>query len=219
MPEEHSSQPPPVVSRTTPFQDHSAGAALGALLGLLMGMSTSPVVSIVITGLVALLGAAFGLAEGRGAVLSRAAARRLAAFGLAAALVTPAAVWVRTHQYLSPSIEEHLALLEKMGVTEKKARNDLLLFLHFGIPISRADEAAPALGHMGPTMSGLYSANLGFCERLMGLKMTGQDSAEYRRLFADGDETARKLGNKLATLPEPQQHAAFEAAPIFLCMQ
>lgn len=221
MPEEHTSQSAPVVPRTTPSQDYAAGAALGALLGLLIGLSTSPVVSIVITGLVALLGAAFGLAEGKGAGLSRATARRLAAFGLAAVLVTPTAVWVRTHQYLSPSIEDHLAMLQKMEVTEKRTRNDLLLYLHFGIPMPRADGAAPAPppANIGPTSSGLYAMQAGFCERLIGLKMTGQDSAEYRRLFAGGDESVKKLGFDLAKLPEPQQRAAFESAPIFLCMR
>lgn len=223
MPEEHSTQSLPPAPRTTPFQDYTAGAALGALLGFLMGVSTSPVVSIVITGLVALLGAAFGLAEGKGNGLSRAAARRLAAFGLAALVVTPAAIWIRTHQYLSPSIEEQLAMLTKMEVTETKTRNDLLLHLRFGIPMPGADGdgggAAAVQMNIGPTLTGLYAIKPNFCEQLMGLKMTHQDSAEYRRLFAGGNESVRELGSKLANLPEPQQREVFEAAPIFLCMR
>ena len=133
MPAETPSLTAATRNRANWWQDMLAGGSLGALLGLLMGLSTSPVVSIVITALVALLGALFGLTEKKLPLLSGASAFRLCSFALAAFMVTPAAVWIRTHELLSPSVQQQIVVLKQMGVPDGPEQYQMLRYLRFGI--------------------------------------------------------------------------------------
>ncbi|HEV7821235.1 MAG TPA: hypothetical protein VGO84_08635, partial [Burkholderiales bacterium] len=114
-------------------EDFAGGAALGLFLGTLMGLSATPVVTLVVTALVALLAGVFGLADKLSPTMAAGAARRLIAFGIVATIAMPTAIWVRTHEVLSPSIEQQRQNLQAMGVTDPKEQKEMMQFLRFGI--------------------------------------------------------------------------------------
>jgi hypothetical protein len=197
--------------------DIFAGAALGALLGLLMGFSTSPVASTVVTGLVALLAGLFGLSEKLAQTFSTGAARRLAAFGFAAVLVIPAAVWVRAHEILGPSVEEQKQLLVAMGIGDAAEQKNMLLYMRFGfLPSGTTAPAkdAPPIAGGNPF---LYADSTNFCDRLTGLKAARAPMADFENLYATWGDHLAKIGKALSALPAEKKAAAFEAAPLYLC--
>ena len=113
--------------------DVAAGASLGALLGLLVGLSGSPIVSSVVTGLVALLAGLFGFSDKISPNPTIAATRRIVAFGLAALIATPAAVYIRTHDWLAPSVAAQRVKLLEIGIQDKKDQDVMLRFLYLGV--------------------------------------------------------------------------------------
>jgi hypothetical protein len=85
------------------FGEVLAGIALGLFVGLLLGLSvTSGTTSTVITALVAILATFFGFSNTLPASSNRPANYRIAAFCLAGVIATPAAIYVRSHNLLSP---------------------------------------------------------------------------------------------------------------------
>jgi hypothetical protein len=197
------------------LSDVLSGGALGVFLGMVIGLSSTPVVSIVVAALVALLASVFGLTDKPFPGISKPGAARLAAFGLAASVATPLAVWTRTHDLLAPSIEERLRELSAMGITTPREQAELLRYERFGLvptgmTAASKDDAAPK----GPS-GVLYTAPASFCENLKRLQ--GSPTADILTLLENADEPRRKLGRIIAGLPADAQQAALKAAPIYLC--
>lgn len=111
-----------------------AGIGIGLLTGILLGMSVSNVVGTVIAGLTALLAAFLGLNEKAGKATTEAetgeskypelgsSSLRIGSFGLACVTGIVLGVYVRTHDSLSPSLEERYESWKKIGFTDKEAR-------------------------------------------------------------------------------------------------
>jgi hypothetical protein len=183
-----------------------------------MGLSISPVVSIVITALVGVLGALFGLTEKKLPALSGASASRLGAFAIAALVVTPAAIWIRTHELLSPSIQEQIDTLQKMKAAGDQEQYEMLSYIRYGFRPSAPGEKNTG-GHSSPVMSpsALYSTHPTFCDQLVTLKVTHQPVSEYEALFEGAGKELSKIGNQISKMPVDQQKAAFESAVLFVC--
>jgi hypothetical protein len=197
-------------------EDFAGGAALGLFLGTLMGLTATPVVTMVVTALVALLAGVFGLADKLSPTMAAGAARRLIAFGIAATVAMPTAIWVRTHDVLSPSIEQQKQNLQAMGITDPKEQKEMMQFLRFGIsPAGSPVAGKEAVQLMQAKQGILYAMPSGFCDSLFRLK--GRAVGDYVTLFGNSPEDIKKIGRTIESLPANKQIATFEAASVYLC--
>ncbi|MEA2841044.1 MAG: hypothetical protein QOF41_2374 [Methylobacteriaceae bacterium] len=201
-----------------PLLDISVGLSLGALLGMLVGLSGSPVVSSVVTGIVALLAGLFGLSEKITSGLTSATARRLIAFALAALVVTPLAVYVRTHDWLASSVSLQRAKLIEMGVTDKKEQLEVLRFINFGIlppGASAVPKDSPSAGVVTSRQGVLFQAPGNFCTSF--LRLLDASPNDILTLFDQQSPEMRSIADMIRRLPEDQRKSALDFGRIFLC--
>ncbi len=207
----------PAVRSASRRADMFAGGSLGALLGLLMGFTTSPVASIVVTGIVALLAGFFGLSDKLSLSFSAGAARRLTAFGVAAVLMIPAAIWMRAHEILGPSVQQQKLLLNEIGISGADEQKQMLRYLRFGLlpsgVVANAKDVPPVAG--GKPF--LYSISASFCNELSKLQALKAPVADFEMLFATSGEEYGKIGTAISALPAEKKMTTFNAAPTYLC--
>jgi len=102
-----------------------AGIGLGLLVGVLVGLSSSPVVSVVVgalaSGMVTLLGFVRSPKEGE-TPSSDGSVVRLGGFGVACAAAVLLGLFIRTHNWLSPSIADQVAEVQRAGYSGEEAR-------------------------------------------------------------------------------------------------
>lgn len=186
-----------------------AGMSLGLLLGMLMGLSASPVVSIVITALVALLAALFGLAPSSGLRPDLVGAQRLTAFAVTAALVTPIAVWVRTHDLLAPSTEEYRERLREIGYRDgQSAQLEMLRYLRYGL----LPAATTAAGDRNRATVLYAEFSPTFCDALA--RTTTVDDL---LVLLRAESSLQNVASAIAVMPEDRKAAAPEWAKVLLC--
>ncbi|MBD8533233.1 MULTISPECIES: hypothetical protein [unclassified Massilia] len=193
--------------------DLLGGGALGMLLGLLIGLSATPVVAGVIAGIVALLGGLFGIGDKLGG-LTPAGLRRLTAFALAALLATPLSIWMRTHNTLGVSVDEHLATLTKLRIEDNAERLEWIKLLHFGIVPDKVKtiERAAVTG-------ALYSFEEGspLCRNLDALNAGQGAAGDYATVLSAHPATAG-IQKRIDRMPTPaEQLAAYRLASTYLC--
>jgi hypothetical protein len=197
-------------ARSAAVGDWFAGASVGSLLGLLIGLSQSPVVSVVVTAIVALLAGLFGLSGNSPLGLSTAGLRRLTAFGLAGVIFTLGGVAARTHDWLSPTVEQQKAMARAMGYEDRtKEQAELLRYIRFGL--LPAGTSAPS----GPqARSSVLYSDLGptFCADLSRV----QNLSDLLLLLSSSDAT-RPMADQLRRLSAAQQNNAVEFSKLFLC--
>jgi hypothetical protein len=183
-----------------------------------VGLSATPIVSTVVTALVALLAGLFGLSDKLSWTMPSGAARRLVAFGVAATLATPAAIIVRTHEWLSPSIGQQRQGLQQMGIVDPREQKDLLLLLRFGIqPSGRSPSVKDGASSMQIGQGVLYATPTGFCDEIMRLRVQGAPPADYLTLLRSATEDLRRIGEAIAALSQDRQKTVLDAAPVYLC--
>ena len=188
--------------------DFFGGGALGALLGLLTGLSTTPVVAGVIAGIVALLGGVFGASD-RLAGPSQAGLRRLAAFALAAVIVTPVSIWMRTHNTFGVSVEERLDTLTRLGITKPAERLEWMKLVHFGI--APENVKLPAIQ---PGNGGLFSFEDGspLCTGLYALETRGGTADDFAKVMS-GNPMTLEIRDRISLLESPSDRAVLEFRP------
>ena len=102
-----------------------AGVGLGLLVGVLVGLSSSPVVSVVVgalaSGMVTLLGFVRSSKDGE-AGSSEGSVIRLGGFGVACAAAVLFGLFIRTHNWLSPSIADQVVEVQRAGYSGEEAR-------------------------------------------------------------------------------------------------
>ena len=102
-----------------------AGVGLGLLVGILVGLSSSPVVSVVVgalaAGMVTLLGFTRS-SKGSEPSYSEGSTIRLGGFGVACAAAVIWGLFIRTHNWASPSIAEQVSDVQKAGYSGEEAR-------------------------------------------------------------------------------------------------
>jgi hypothetical protein len=119
-------------SPSTCSRDLGAGAALGAFVGLLLGLSVSDVVAAVVGAMVALIGAFFGLSTPKEGTAAPGRPWRMLGFGVCGIAALLGGVWLRTHETLSPSLKQRIAILQEAGLPVEQARV-VALYKHVGI--------------------------------------------------------------------------------------
>jgi hypothetical protein len=206
-----------------------AGAGLGLLVGVLVGLSSSPVVSGLVgalaAGMVTLLGFARPAKEDQqdqpsytdGSVV------RLGSFGLACAAAVILGLFIRTHNWASPSIAEQVSEVQKAGYSPEEARR-WVAYRNIGTstPAANSDASAASTHSTGGTASAagsvLFSgANQGECqhfdtnrykdaqEHLYALRQLGGRYAEYAEKISSLDASQQKtVLNSLRLLFCPQ---------------
>lgn len=101
-----------------------AGAGLGVVVGLLVGLSSSPVVAAVVgalaTGLVTLLGFVRPTSESDQSSSVQGSVVRLAAFGFSCACAVLFGLFLRTHNWLSPTVADQVSEVTKAGSVPKR---------------------------------------------------------------------------------------------------
>jgi|KBSMisStandDraft_5_1062788.scaffolds.fasta_scaffold437737_2 hypothetical protein len=176
-----------------------AGGGLGLLVGILVGLSASPVVSVIVgslaTGLVTLLG--FVSPKQGEPASGGTSVMRLGAFGVTCAIAVVLGIFIRTHNWASPSIAEQVADVQKAGYSPEEARR-WVAYKNIGgaleAPTSGPEKSREAAGGGGaPTASSvLFSGkDSGECrhfdttlykntaEHLNALRQLGGSYAEY----------------------------------------
>lgn len=95
-----------------------SGASIGLMIGVLLGQSLSPVVGIFLGALGTALAALLGLND---AHFSTAKGLRIGSLGLAVLVGGTGGIYMRTHNLLSPSLEQQRDQLRALGYPEKDA--------------------------------------------------------------------------------------------------
>jgi hypothetical protein len=191
----------------------AAGVSLGLLLGLLIGLSASPVVSIVITALVALLAGFFGLSPNAKLRPNVISAQRLTAFALSAAVATPMAIWVRTHDVLAPSTEEHKQKLREIGYLDgQPAQREMLRYLRYGLLPAGA---AASNDRTRATVTVLYAdLSATFCDAL-----ARTTTADDLLVLLKAEPSLQTIASTIDAMPQDKKNAAPEWVKLFLCKE
>jgi hypothetical protein len=106
-----------------------SGSGIGLLIGVLMGIAVSPTVGIIIGTLSSTLAVLLGLNDKH---FSNAKAMRIGSFGFACVLGVFLGIFMRTHNVLSPSIQEMKKEYTDVNYKEPQAL-DFIAFKEFGI--------------------------------------------------------------------------------------
>jgi hypothetical protein len=191
--------------------DLFGAGSLGILLGILIGMSASPTVSIVITALVALLAGLFGLSEKSTFAISPDGARRLGAFAIAATLASLLGVWMRTHETLSPSLDQQRATLRELGLADKsKEQIEMLKFLRYGlVPAGSAVSKEPK-----PWIGVFYNdAAPSLCADLN----RAESADDIITVLKAAGAKSQSLASEIAKIPPDRRNDAANVVRMTLC--
>jgi hypothetical protein len=193
-----------------------SGSGIGLLIGVLMGLATSPVVGVIIGALASSLALILGLNEKH---ISTLKSIRIGAFGFACVAGACAGIFIRSHNLLSPNLEELKAQYLRLGYNQEQALA-FIAYKEFGILDRKWRMAAPTgTGQSGeengsdePTLaltekqhkSSLYSSEISFsaCRDLAGSSPT-LPAAEIANNFTVAGGFWNRLGQTVTTyLPE-----------------
>lgn len=200
-----------------------AGIGLGLLVGVLVGLSSSPVVSVVIGalagGMVTLLGFAPAAKEGDSSSLSGSVIR-LGSFGLACAAAVVLGLFIRTHNWASPSISEQVAEVQKAGYSGEEARR-WVAYKNVGAilgsgPGSAGSQPSASSGTGSVAGSVLFSgADTGECQHFDTSRY--KDAAEQLYALRQSGGKYAEYAQKIATLDAGQQKMVFESLRLLFC--
>ena len=200
-----------------------AGTGLGLLVGVLVGLSASPVVSALIgalaAGMVTLLGFTRTTKEGdppyaEGSVI------RLGSFGVACAVAVLLGLYIRTHNWLSPSISDQVAEIQKAGYTAEEARKWVAL-RNIGTALaptaaSTADGKSATAAAAPIAGSVLFSgANEGQCQYFDTSRY--KDTQEHLYALRQMGGIYAEYANKIASMDATQQKAVLNSLRLLFC--
>jgi hypothetical protein len=199
-----------------------AGTGLGLLVGILVGLSSSPVVSVVVgalaAGMVTLLGYTRSSKDGEHAY-SEGSVLRLGSFGVACAVAILCGLYIRTHNWLSPTITDQVADVQKAGYTPEEAHR-WVAYKNVGTVLTSATGTTPTPTSAANSVASsvLFAGdNSGECqnfdpsrfkdtqEQLYALRQLGGKRAEY--------------AEKIATLDAAKQRAVLDSLKFLFCAQ
>jgi hypothetical protein len=192
-----------------------AGAGLGLLVGFLVGLSSSPVVAVVVGALsaaiVTLLGFVRPAKEGEPAS-SDGSVVRLGSFGLVCTLAILAGLYIRTHNFLSPTITQQVAEVKSAGYSDDDAHKwvwskNLSTGAGTG---AEGDKARPVAG------SYLFSAvNTGECQHFDGSRY--KDTKEHLNALQQLGGKYAEYADKISRLDRGQQKMVLDSLRILTC--
>ena len=106
-----------------------SGSGIGLLIGVLLGLAVSPVVGVIIGALASCLALILGLNEKH---LDAKKSLRIGAFGIACVTGVFFGMFVRSHNFLAPSLETLKTEYMGLGYTQQQAL-DFIAYKEFGI--------------------------------------------------------------------------------------
>jgi hypothetical protein len=219
-----------------------AGTGLGLLVGILVGLSSSPVVATVVSALAAGMVTLLGFSKQNAtdddnykdrtlltSLASRDSALRLGSFGVACTIAVVFALFLRTHNWASPSISDQIAEVQRAGYTPDEAHRWVayrnlgpVLYASAGQATTTAangDKASSppaATSGAAAAQSFLFaSGNEGQCqyfdttrysnpqEHINALRLMGGKYAEY--------------ADKIATMGPEQQKTVLDSLRLLFC--
>jgi hypothetical protein len=201
-----------------------AGIGLGLLVGILVGLSSSPVVSVVIGaiagGMVTLLGFAPAAKEGDASFL-QGSAIRLGSFGVACAVAVVLGLFIRTHNWASPSIAEQVSEVQKAGYSSEDARK-WVAYKNVGMILassSAGSAQSSASSGTGPVAgSVLFSgADSGECQHFDTSRY--KDTAEQLYALRQLGGKYAEYSQKISTLDASQQKMVLDSLRLLICPQ
>jgi hypothetical protein len=187
--------------------DLLSGAALGAFVGLLLGLSVSDVVAAVVGALVALLSAFFGLSAPKEGSPSPGRPWRLIGFGVCGIIALLGGLWMRTHETLSPSLKQRIAILQGAPLPPELAR-DVALYKHVGIGPKDwilVESAKQVRGGL----SSLFAGGPATCGQLEDRYANAEERA---RAFVRAGGVWKPIGDASIKLDDATRHDLLDAA-------
>ena len=201
-----------------------AGIGLGLLVGVLVGLSSSPVVSVVVGalagGMVTLLGFARSTKEGDSSYLEGSVIR-LGSFGIACAVAVVLGLFIRTHNWVSPSIADQVSEVQKAGYSPEEARRwvaykNVGTVLGIGPGSSGSTAASPSGGTAQVAGSVLFAgADSGECQHFDPNRY--KDAAEQLNALRQLGGKYAEYAQKISTLDAGQQKSVLESLRLLYC--
>lgn len=197
-----------------------AGSGLGLLVGVLVGLSSSPVVSAVVgalaAGMVTLLGFVRSPKDGE-ASYTEGSVIRLGSFGLACAAAVLLGLYIRTHNWLSPSIADQVSEIQKAGYSADDARK-WVAYRNIGTVLApAAADKSPAVAGAAPVAgSVLFSGgNEGQCQYFDTNRY--KDTQEHLYALRQLGGTYAEYAGKISTMDATQQKAVLTSLRLLFC--
>jgi hypothetical protein len=202
-----------------------AGTGLGLLVGVLVGLSSSPVVSVVVgalaAGMVTLLGFVRSAKDDQPSY-TEGSVFRLGSFGVACTAAVIFGLFVRTHNWVSPSIAEQVSEVQKAGYSAEEARR-WVAYKNIGISTAGAGSDSSASTHAtGGTASiagsVLFSgANEGECQHFDTNRYKDAQEHLYALRQLGGKYAA--YAEKISSLDASQQKTVLNSLQLLFCAQ
>jgi hypothetical protein len=210
-----------------------AGTGLGLLVGILVGLSSSPVVAVVVgalaAGMVTLLGFARPAKDGDTAY-AEGSVYRLGSFGVACAIAVLLGLYVRTHNWTSPSIADQVSEVQKAGYSPDDARR-WVAYKNVGSILAvgpsstgpgsagtggtqaRGDSGAPPVAESVLFASG----NSGECQYFDTNRY--KDAQEHLYALRQAGGRYAEYAEKISTLDAARQKAVLDSLRLLFCPQ
>jgi hypothetical protein len=194
--------------------DVTAGLCLGALTGLLVGLTTASVTTTVLASVLAVATAFIGLAGETKFLDGVVNHARVASFAGAMACALLAGIWMRTHQTLSPSVEDLYIQLKTADFSEAEAK-DVVRFVKFGLvpagaTVATGDQAAIVTGWNGTLFNGAPS----WCD---DFRLRQSQPVDDQVAWLQGQEEARDIASRMSNLPPERRAEVAGEALFYLC--
>ncbi len=182
------------------------GLCLGGITGLLLGLSVSPVVGSIVGAILALSISFFGLEEKARTGQARFASGQILSFGMGLVASMILGVWMRTHQWLSPSPAAQVRFWKDAGLSDAQAK-DLMIFERTGLkPVAAQGETSRPLVQTTGLFAGVSVTDCGPLERTRF-----SSAADRYKAMADLGEPWSGLGGLDGNLSTPQLERLTEA--------
>lgn len=207
-----------------------AGVGLGLLVGVLVGLSSSPVVSVVVGALsaaiVTLLGFVSPEKASEDAPRREGSVMRLGSFGVACTFAILLGLFLRTHNWASPSIAQQVEEVQKAGYSADEARRwvayknvgTILETGSGGGPRPGTEHSAPAAGGRSDSVAAsvlFAGGNSGECQYFD----TGRykDTSEHLYSLRQSGGKYAEVAEKISTLDAPQQKMVLDSLRLLYC--
>ena len=190
--------------------DIVAGLTLGVLTGLLTGLTTASVTSTVLTTVLAVATAFFGLAGSTKLTAGALNHARIISFALAMIVTLPVSIWIRTHDTLSPTSEQLVSELKRLGFEDNRIQQ-VVMRMKYGM----VAEGVKVIDTPGSTHSTLYAGIPDFCSDF-AQRRSGTVDEQMAWLAKQGPHW-QSLAEKIMHLPPERREKIGQAALFYIC--
>lgn len=216
-----------ILQRKTTVVDVVAGVCLGALTGLLVGLTMASVTTTVLASVLAVATAFVGLAGEAKFLNGLVNHARVASFAGAMACALLAGIWMRTHQTLSPSVEEIFEELTAKKFAGAEAfthaeAKDVIRFVKFGlVPAGAPPAGAPLTAATAEkatafnrTSGSLFATAPLWCD---DFRRRRSQPLDEQVAWLQGQDEAREIAVRMSNLSPERRAMVVGEALFYLC--